>query len=1134
MRIFIRSSLFMILCLANHVWGQSMLQAQTYDLILTDHSYINGYEKTISGTSIDYPFPSSDIRSALLVRATTGKMNMEWETAPVPSTENGEMLQFIWLAGLGCNLGAKSFDLMIDDADLLTFQSFDEPDWSVMGKEGTRLSFETMMIDRHGDRFGKMILQIPRRLAQEGIPLLLKIRGHNDFSAAWVMTYQEPVKEKITLRPGMALLNEADGPVQPLHLSITYLGDPQDAAIEVDSLPAIPVRLEGWFNRFTINLPRVQTERSVEVRMIVIGQIVFRQTIPVKPVPGFIIYLVQHTHTDIGYTRSQTEILAEHLRYIDYVLDYCDQTDDYPEETQFRWTCEASWPVREYLQNRPAAQIERLKKRVKEGRIELTGMMFNMSEITGEASYVDFVQVLGQFQDEGLPVRTAMQNDVNGFAWCLVDYFRDTGVEYLSMGTHGHKALIAFEHPMLFWLESPAGNRLLAFRADHYMTGNMWGIPNTDLTALESEVFSYLHGLMEKGYPYDRIAVQYSGYMTDNSPPALAALSLIQEWNTKYLWPKLRSAVASEFLDEMKSRHASDFPVYRAAWPDWWSDGFGSAARETAAARKTQAEMIANMGLFSMAQLAGAQLPRSIDQQIRAVQEALLFFDEHTFGAAESISEPMSVNSQVQWMQKAAYVWEAVKNSRLLTEFALGLLQPYLIRSVNPSITVFNTLNWKRSGLVEVYIDNEILPADGSFRIVDERNQDIPAHLLNSRSDGNYWAFWVNDIPAFGYKTLHIKMSADPQQTESALSASSPVLENQYYRLVLNPQKGAISSLYDKELQQELIDPDSEWQFGQLIYEKTFTRGQLDLFTLETVERKGWHTISMGTVTRNPIWKSITVRGQSEGFDQAEGILLEIRLFEQEKRLELHYSACKESVYDPEGVYVAFPFLMPDAVMHYEVQGGSVQPGRDQIPGSSSDWNTFQNYIRLHNDRGQIVWGSSEMPLVHLGDINLGRFQYIAHVEKPHIYSWPMNNIWVTNFKASQEGCMTWSYYLTSSPDSAASSATRFGWSARVPLLARVLPAGKNENKPASRSFMSLDQPNILLVTARPLPDENAILLHLRETQGQVTEIPIKKVFALSAIKSVQQVNVLGRSAQPVADKIAFRPYEVKFIRVNY
>jgi alpha-mannosidase len=102
------------------------------------------------------------------------------------------------------------------------------------------------------------------------------------------------------------------------------------------------------------------------------------------PVRKWQVNFVHHTHTDIGYTRSQTDILGDHLRFIDYALDYCDNTDHFPEESQFRWTCEASWAVDEYLRSRPQSQIDRLLKRVKEGRIEITGMYFNFNELPDE------------------------------------------------------------------------------------------------------------------------------------------------------------------------------------------------------------------------------------------------------------------------------------------------------------------------------------------------------------------------------------------------------------------------------------------------------------------------------------------------------------------------------------------------------------------------------------------------------------------------------------------------------------------------------------------------------------------------------------------------------------------------------
>ena len=60
-----------------------------------------------------------------------------------------------------------------------------------------------------------------------------------------------------------------------------------------------------------------------------------------------------------------------------------------------------------------------------------------------------------------------------------------------------------------------------------------------------------------------------------------------------------------------------------------------------------------------------------------------------------------------------------------------------------------------------------------------------------------------------------------------------------------------------------------------------------------------------------------------------------------------------------EAVYVAFPFAPREGQIVYEAQGGIVRPGLDQIPGSSSDWQTVQNFLAVRHPQGQIVWGSA-------------------------------------------------------------------------------------------------------------------------------------------------------------------------------
>ena len=210
-----------------------------------------------------------------------------------------------------------------------------------------------------------------------------------------------------------------------------------------------------------------------------------------------------------------------------------------------------------------------------------------------------------------------------------------------------------------------------------------------------------------------------------------------------------------------------------------------------------------------------------------------------------------------------------------------------------------------------------------------------------------------------------------------------------------------------------------------------------------------------------------------------------------------------------------------------------VEPGVDQIPGSSSDWNTVQNFASIKNENSQIVFGSDGMPLVQLGDINLGKFQYISKVDKPHIYSWPMNNYWVTNFRDSQEGDLSWSYYITSTDDHSNSYATQFGWGSRVPLLARVLPSGKIRKAKSEQSFLNQLAPNLLLVSVRPSKEVEGVTLHLRELEGEKTTIDVRKILRNISLKKISEVNVLGEEISELTSELTFKPYEIKFLQIE-
>ncbi len=891
--------------------------------------------------------------------------------------------------------------------------------------------------------------------------------------------------------------------------------------ISKDGKQLISADLKSGQNRFLLTLPSVTKPKKTSFTAKIDNGAVQSYTLTLVPPKKWQIYFVEHSHTDIGYTRPQSEILAEHMRYIDYALDYCDQTDNMPDDAKFRWTCESAWVTREYLHSRPASQIARFKKRIAEGRIEVAGMYCNMAEISDENVMYDFLQPLKEFNKQGIPVKTAMQNDVNGIAWCMPDYFKNTGVKYLIMGINETRSVLPFNKPTAFWWEAPSGERLLAFRADHYMTGNFFGIEST---AIKPEnMLGHLADIDSKGYPFDRIGIQFSGYFTDNAPPSTAACELVKKWNEKYESPKLRLAVASEFPEYVEKNFSDKLPVFRNAWLDWWTDGYGSTSRETAEVRKNQNTLQVDQGLFAMVSMMGGELSPTLESDMDHISENEIFFDEHTCGAAESIDLPYSENSTKQWLQKGAYAWEAVKKTTLMNEEALARFQEFLKKADFPVIYVVNSMGWRRSGHVNLFVDFEVLPITKKARIIDlSTGKEVPAQVLSKRAEGAYWVLEVSDIPAMGYKALKIEVVE--QEPPSVTGTNVEILENRFYKIVINKSTGAISSLYDKELNQELSDGQNPYNIGQAVRETSVKR-DIPPFTRTSVSN-----VRIDGGTNGPVWESIKISADLPGCEQGienlpKGIDLEIRLYRNVKKVEFKYLARKLIITDPEALYVAFPFSLPDSRIVFETIGGVLAQGQ-QLPGSSTDWNVAQNFVSVRGKKGQIVIVSNEAPLWQFSDFNMAKWERIPRQGKTWLYSFVMNNYWMTNFRAFQEGAFSWSYQLTSSADTTNTFASKYAWNERNPFPTRTFPAGANELKTLSLETLKVTGPaNALLVNSRPaFKGKGTLLLHFRELDGKEAEVNLASAVPGQTIKKMIEVNAAGKEFGQPLKSIKLKP----------
>jgi len=347
----------------------------------------------------------------------------------------------------------------------------------------------------------------------------------------------------------------------------------------------------------------------------------------------------------------------------------------------------------------------------------------------------------------------------------------------------------------------------------------------------------------------------------------------------------------------------------------------------------------------------------------------------------------------------------------MIGEEAIGLLSEYMGKTKVPSLAVFNTLNWEREGMVNIFIDHQQVPPGERIRLIDEDGVEYPTQILKPWHGGTYWGAWVKNVPSFGYKKFDIEVveenhshsngGGDAHSHESNFDYKEQEnhiqLDNPWYSIKVDKKNGTIEQIYDKDLSKNIVDEKPEYNLGEFILEKL--KGREQLFANRTINgesygpltdytRQPLDSIWLSEIKEVEIWNTIKFRGKTEtAYDEADAFSFEIRLFNTTKRIDFAFELKKKPITDPENFYIFFPFELDNAKIHFEISGGSMEAGVEQVPGSANDWNTVQNFVQIKNDSEQIVLVSPDAPIMQFGDINTGRFEYGAVPESNNLFS---------------------------------------------------------------------------------------------------------------------------------------------------
>jgi alpha-mannosidase len=192
------------------------------------------------------------------------------------------------------------------------------------------------------------------------------------------------------------------------------------------------------------------------------------------------IFVINHSHTDVGFTDFQDVCFRQHREFIEQALDLIEATADYPEGARYRWVCETTGPLERYLRNASAKHIDRFQRWRQKGAIDIAGMQYNLTPLLNlEQMHRSLYPVRRLRENYGLAVRSAMQDDVNGISWVFADLLPAIGIDFLTLAVNPIRGGAPKPRPCAFWWEGPAGGRILVWNGYHYFFGrSMAGLGN--------------------------------------------------------------------------------------------------------------------------------------------------------------------------------------------------------------------------------------------------------------------------------------------------------------------------------------------------------------------------------------------------------------------------------------------------------------------------------------------------------------------------------------------------------------------------------------------------------------------------------------------------------------------------------
>ena len=366
------------------------------------------------------------------------------------------------------------------------------------------------------------------------------------------------------------------------------------------------------------------------------------------------VYIIHHSHTDIGYTDLQEQVIYNQIHNIKKVITLLKRGYEASlPEKELRWNCETYYCVEQFLKTASEEERQDFIHFVKKGNIGISANYLNFNDLVDCGMLEEKTSEMRDiFMREGIFVKTAMTADINGISLGARDVLLNNGIEFLYTNIHTHHGMYPlYQNQNAYLWEDGCGRRMLVWNGEHYNLGNALGIvfsknvnfmtenyfgkegPGTPMETLHKNLQESLEEYENSGYPYDFYITSVSGVFSDNAPVNPAILAAVNEFNSRYAEEVTLQMVTLQELYDLIRDKTSDAPVYRGALNDWWGNGVGS----TPYAVKHYKEALRLSHLCDRLEEKTGVHNAELKETVR---DNALLYAEHTWGHSATVTNP--------------------------------------------------------------------------------------------------------------------------------------------------------------------------------------------------------------------------------------------------------------------------------------------------------------------------------------------------------------------------------------------------------------------------------------------------------------------------------------------------------------